>query len=76
MMAIRNVLFQCKLELENGAQLDEVSCPCCMVRNSAVWREMFRLMDSNIGRVNTGENREDKLVISRAGRNVSKQART
>ena len=37
---------------------------------------MFCLMDSNVGHVNTGGNREDKLVIiSRGGGAVSKQVR-
>jgi hypothetical protein len=63
MMATSNVLFQCKLELENGTQLDEVLRPWCVVRDGAVWEEMFCLMDSNIGHVNTGEKREDELVV-------------
>jgi hypothetical protein len=67
MMATSNVLFQCKLELENGSQLDEVLWPWCAVRDEAVWEEMFCLMDSNIGHVNTGEKRRYVLLIISGG---------
>jgi hypothetical protein len=47
---------------------------CVSGRDVAVWEDMFCLMDSNIGHVNTREKREDEVfVISHGGWVVSKQ---
>lgn len=41
---------------------------CVSGRDVAVWEDMFCLMDSNIGHVNTREKREDEVfVISHGG---------